>query len=348
MYGSVTLSSASQVTLSGVGAQDIAGQYDNTTSAADSLQASQTVAATGTFTAGTSGTINFNLGGAATATASINTTAADTATTVAQKINSTAALQQAGISASLNAQGNLVISNTSGQNLALTDSNAVGGFVSGLDNAQIVTGSAFTAGVAGDTLTLGVGSTSVKLTLTGATNATQLSALINGNSTLRAAGITTSVNGAVLVVTNTSGQALSATETGTLKSGLPAPASTAGTFATVTNQTQYNATASGSLANIDVLTVADSQHTIQAVDSALNQISTLQGQLGAVQNRFTSIISNLSASVQNAQSAQSSIQDTNYASETSALSRAQVLSQAAQAMVAQANQLPQQVLKLLQ
>ena len=61
-----------------------------------------------------------------------------------------------------------------------------------------------------------------------------------------------------------------------------------------------------------------------------------------------SIISNLSSSVQNAQSTQSSIQDTNYASETSSLSRAQVLSQAAQAMVAQANQLPQQVLKLLQ
>jgi flagellin len=52
--------------------------------------------------------------------------------------------------------------------------------------------------------------------------------------------------------------------------------------------------------------------------------------------------------VQNAQSTQSSIEDTNYAAATSQLSRAQVLSQAAQAMVAQANQLPQQVLKLLQ
>jgi flagellin len=110
----------------------------------------------------------------------------------------------------------------------------------------------------------------------------------------------------------------------------------------------YSVNQTGSLANVDVLTVADAQKTIQAVDSALNEVNTLQGQLGAVQNRFTSIISNLSSSVQNAQSAQSSIQDTNYASETSALSRAQVLSQAAQAMVAQANQLPQQVLKLLQ
>ncbi|MEZ0605052.1 flagellin [Paraburkholderia sp. IW21] len=110
----------------------------------------------------------------------------------------------------------------------------------------------------------------------------------------------------------------------------------------------YSVNQSGSLAGIDVLSVSDAQHAIQAVDAALNQVNTMQGELGAVQNRFSSTISNLSSLTQNAQSAQSSIQDTNYASETSALSRAQVLSQAAQAMVAQANQLPQQVLKLLQ
>jgi flagellin len=104
----------------------------------------------------------------------------------------------------------------------------------------------------------------------------------------------------------------------------------------------------GTLSQLSLSTEASSQTAIEIVDAALNQVSTLQGQLGSVQNRFSSTISNLSASTQNASSAQSTIQDANFASATASLSRAQVLSQAATAIIAQANQLPNQVLKLLQ
>jgi flagellin len=104
----------------------------------------------------------------------------------------------------------------------------------------------------------------------------------------------------------------------------------------------------GTLAQLSLSTEASSQTAIEIVDAALNQVSTLQGQLGSVQNRFTSTISNLTASTQNATSAQSTIQDADFASATASLSRAQVLSQAATAIIAQANQLPNQVLKLLQ
>jgi len=104
----------------------------------------------------------------------------------------------------------------------------------------------------------------------------------------------------------------------------------------------------GTLAQLSLTTEASSQTAIEIVDAALNQVSTLQGQLGSVQNRFTSTISNLTASTQNATSAQSTIQDADFASATASLSRAQVLSQAATAIIAQANQLPNQVLKLLQ
>ncbi|WP_158907315.1 flagellin [Burkholderia sp. L27(2015)] len=104
----------------------------------------------------------------------------------------------------------------------------------------------------------------------------------------------------------------------------------------------------GTLAQLSLTTESSSQTAIEIVDAALNQVSTLQGQLGSVQNRFTSTISNLTASTQNATSAQSTIQDADFASATASLSRAQVLSQAATAIIAQANQLPNQVLKLLQ
>ncbi|MFV8221572.1 flagellin, partial [Enterobacter cloacae complex sp.6700776] len=69
--------------------------------------------------------------------------------------------------------------------------------------------------------------------------------------------------------------------------------------------------------------------------------------LGAVQNRFSQTIQNLQTAGQNLSASRSRIQDADFAAETAALSRAQVLQQAGTAMVAQANQLPQQVLQLL-
>ena len=69
---------------------------------------------------------------------------------------------------------------------------------------------------------------------------------------------------------------------------------------------------------------------------------------GASQNRFQAVITNLQTSVENQSAARSRIMDADFASETANMSRAQVLQQAGTAMVAQANQLPNQVLKLLQ
>jgi len=70
--------------------------------------------------------------------------------------------------------------------------------------------------------------------------------------------------------------------------------------------------------------------------------------LGAYQNRFDSVITNLQTTSENISASRSRIQDADFAAETANLSRAQILQQAGTAMVAQANQLPQQVLKLLQ
>ena len=94
-------------------------------------------------------------------------------------------------------------------------------------------------------------------------------------------------------------------------------------------------------------TTADLKTVMENIDIAINTISSQRATLGASQNRFEAVISNLQVSVENQTAARSRIMDADYASETSNMSRTQILQQAGTAMVAQANQLPQQVLSLL-
>lgn len=106
--------------------------------------------------------------------------------------------------------------------------------------------------------------------------------------------------------------------------------------------------ASGSLTGGDVLTVDDANQLISRVDAALTTVSNFSSTLGAVQNRFQSTISTLSAQQTNLTSSQSSIQDTDFAATTAQLSQAQVLQQAGISVLATANSEPQNILKLLQ
>ncbi len=86
---------------------------------------------------------------------------------------------------------------------------------------------------------------------------------------------------------------------------------------------------------------------ITNIDTAINTINSERATMGASQSRFDSVISSLQISVENQSAARSRIMDADFAQETANLSRAQILQQAGNAMVAQANQLPQQVLQLL-
>jgi flagellin len=87
---------------------------------------------------------------------------------------------------------------------------------------------------------------------------------------------------------------------------------------------------------------------IDNIDSALDNINDTRATFGATMSRFDAIITNLQVGVENQSAARSRIMDADFAAETANMSRAQVLQQAGTAMVAQANQLPNQVLKLLQ
>ena len=89
------------------------------------------------------------------------------------------------------------------------------------------------------------------------------------------------------------------------------------------------------------------QSVITNIDAALDTVNAQRAVLGASQSRFDAVVSNLQSSIENQTSARSRIVDTDFAAETARLSRAQILQQAGNAMVAQANQLPQQVLQLL-
>ncbi len=98
---------------------------------------------------------------------------------------------------------------------------------------------------------------------------------------------------------------------------------------------------------LDVSTVAGANAMIAAVDGALNSVNGTRAILGAVQNRFESVVTSLQTSSESLSAARSRIQDTDFASETANLTKTQILQQAGTAMLAQANQLPQGVLALL-
>ncbi len=102
-----------------------------------------------------------------------------------------------------------------------------------------------------------------------------------------------------------------------------------------------------SLSSIDISTVEGANKAITSIDNALDTVSSARADLGAVNNRLDFTINNLTSISQNATASRSRIEDADFAAETAALSRAQVLQQAGSAMLAQANSAPQQVLSLL-
>jgi flagellin len=107
----------------------------------------------------------------------------------------------------------------------------------------------------------------------------------------------------------------------------------------VSNATAY--------AGLDVTTQADATSAISTIDAAINTVSLQRAALGAIQNRLQHTINNLSVGSENLASAQSQIQDTNVAQETVNMTKDNILQQAGISVLAQANQLPSLVLKLL-
>lgn len=100
-------------------------------------------------------------------------------------------------------------------------------------------------------------------------------------------------------------------------------------------------------ANIDILSQSNAQSVITFMDTAIATVDSKRAELGAVQNRFSSTINNLSNIAENVSAARSRIRDTDFATETATLTSAQILQQASSTILAQANQRPQTALSLL-
>ena len=149
------------------------------------------------------------------------------------------------------------------------------------------------------------------------------------------------------VLTNTkfNGNALFSKTTGTDKTFDIQTGANSGDKVTLTSTgidgTKIDATA------LDVTTAAKANTTITNVDAGLADVNATRASLGAGQNRLESAINNLTNNVANLSDARSRIEDTDYSAETTAMAKAQILSQASTAMIAQANQAQQNVLSLL-
>ena len=116
-------------------------------------------------------------------------------------------------------------------------------------------------------------------------------------------------------------------------------------FSTGTTAATLSGTA---ISNVDISSVDGANTAIQSVDAALDAINASRGQLGAIQSRFESVVSNLATTTENLSAARSRILDADFAAETASLTRSQILQQAGVSVLSQANAQPQLVLSLLQ
>ena len=232
--------------------------------------------------------------------------------------------------------------------------------------------------VSAGTITMTLNGAAITATLSNPTDLSDLMAAINGASSTSGitASFTTTGSKADLTLTTVDGRDVNlldfnntgATKTASfsgvtltggsatdssIKTGTVALSSskgqitTAGANADVFAAAGANISTFAAVASIDISTALGATSALNVLDNALQQISSIRADLGAVQNRFSSTISTVMTTSENLSASRSRIQDADFAQETAALSRAQVLQQAATAMVAQANQLPQQVLQLL-
>ena len=189
------------------------------------------------------------------------------------------------------------------------------------------------------------------ITATGATNNVILTSAIfgtDGNAVVDATG--TSVGAGVtetVTTAGTDGTFNASTTYGLISLSSSEAYSVAGNNPGNAGLSTASSTLS-SINTIDISSVTGANTAITLIDGALDQVNSIRGDLGAVQNRFESTIANLSTTSENLSSARSRIRDADFAAETAALTRLQILQQAGISILSQANSLPQLALSLLQ
>ena len=224
--------------------------------------------------------------------------------------------------------------------------------ISGLQNATLNGLGSVTAATTQSTAISGLTTTAIAGGATNfiAINGTDIGALAaTGTSAQRAADVVTAINN-VSTSTGVNAYIDSTTNKITLTSNATINVTAGGTGITgsgfTATQTGTAATVNG-LGTLDISSFSGAQTAINQIDSALGQVASARATLGAVQNRFSSVVTNLQTTSENLSASRSRIQDTDFAAETANLTKSQILQQAGTAMLAQANSLPNNVLSLL-
>ena len=245
--------------------------------------------------------------------------------------------------------------------------------VSGLGATANVTsvaaGTSAVTGIAGtSTLTLNGLAISLTNSTNAATNRTNTVTAINAQSSVTGVVATDTGSGVSLAAadgrnittvfaagTSTGatvadyGLAATGTTGATLNVTYKAPAGITGNvvFAGAFSNTTAIAATGTAISAINVSTASGAQTALTAIDAALSSVNSSRASLGAYQNRFASVVNSLQTTAENLTASRSRIQDADFAAETAALTRGQILQQAGTAMLAQANSLPNGVLALL-
>ena len=293
---------------------------------------------------------------------------------VAAAINAVSA--QSGVTATANATtGAVTLTASAGQDINITPSSTYTTLTADTGLTAATNTATGTAAVAATTAQSSViNGVTVTAASTGTTAAQQAAAFVNAFNTAAAsntalAGITASSSSTGVITLTSSGTAMTfGAQTNT---NLPTSGTVSAVHGTVTltsnsssgivlsgGGTSYGGFTAGttaasitsgvnSIAAMNVSTQANAQQAITTIDGAINTVLQAQGLLGAIQNRLTSVVSNLATSTQNLTAAQSQIQGTDFAAVTATLTRTQILQQAGTAMLAQANAMPNAVLTLL-
>ncbi|MCQ2041518.1 flagellin [Stutzerimonas kunmingensis] len=262
---------------------------------------------------GSFGSRNFQVGSNANETISVFIGAMDPSSlegTIAEKTRATATLSGVDLAAAA------IAGSAAGElKIKVGENDAVGISVSAGDTAQTLADRINNKGIVGLTASVDT---------TGSVEKLKLDTAVVGE-TVVAGDATIDISGTAATVTAVFG----------------ATASNAGTSATVAAETK-------SVEAVDVSTDLKAQDAIQIIDGAIKAIDSQRADLGAVQNRFDNTIANLQSISENVSAARGRIEDTDFAAETANLSKNQILQQAGTAILAQAKQLPQAVLSLLQ
>ena len=353
---SITVSTTSNGTLANAGLT--AGTYSANVSSMTSIDRSVAATTTAPSTATTgllnAGTLRIN-GTSIVAASSLDDTASDTTAT-----SSTKAASAIAIAAAINKA-----SGTTG--------------VTAKASANVIQGTSFTA--AANTGSLYMNGVTITLNLTTSSTRADVATLINAQT--GQTGVVAADNGSGLTLVAADGRNISmslstgsATDVGITAANIDTVTKSAAgaitTYARVSMSSDKSFTVEGGsdgndnfgklgfktgtfggvdngikVSKIDITTQDGAQVAITALDAALKSVSLNQAKLGAFQNRLDQVVSNLTTMNQNMSASRSRVQDADYATETTNLAKSQIISQAATAMLAQANQSGQSVLALL-